>query len=353
MARLRREHDILRQLSGLGVVPGVHGYFEAGDHHFLVEDYVDGVPLNSLYAHRYPLIAAVPDPAEIADYTSWALGICADLDQAVEAIHKRGIVINDLHMFNIMIRPDDSVALIDFEAAAHIDEGKRPALGNPGFVAPRDRTGFDIDRYSLACVKLAMFMPLTTLFALDRGKAEHVAEVIAEHFPVARDFLDGAVRVIVGPPAGPGGHQAAYRQAPRRGTARPGRDGTATSGPGTGGRCGALAQITPDQTGWEQARRSLVLAILGSATPSRDDRLFPGDIQQFATPGGGLCIATGAAGVLYAMSEAGTDNLPEHIDWLIRQIAEPVAGARLGLYDGMIGVASVLTALAIPGPRSG
>ena len=146
VARLRREHDVLRQLSGLGVVPGVHGYFEAGGHHFLVEDHVDGVPLNSLYARRYPLIAAVPDPAEIADYTSWALGICAGLDRAVEAIHKRGIVINDLHMFNIMIRPDDSVALIDFEAAAHIDEGKRPALGNPGFMAPRDRTGFDIDR---------------------------------------------------------------------------------------------------------------------------------------------------------------------------------------------------------------
>jgi len=27
VARLRREHEILRQLSGLDVVPGVHGYF--------------------------------------------------------------------------------------------------------------------------------------------------------------------------------------------------------------------------------------------------------------------------------------------------------------------------------------
>ena len=160
----------------------------------------------------------MPDPAEIADYTSWALRICAAVDRAVEAIHARGIVLNDLHMFNIMIRPDDSVALIDFEAAAQIDEGKRPALGNPGFMAPRDRTGFDIDRYSLACVKLAMFMPLTTLFALDRGKAADVAEVIAEHFPVGPDFLDGAVRVIGGPGgAGPGEHQAMPpRQAPAR-----------------------------------------------------------------------------------------------------------------------------------------
>jgi tRNA A-37 threonylcarbamoyl transferase component Bud32 len=329
VARLRREHDILRQLSGLGVVPGVHGYFEAGGHHFLVEDHVDGVPLNSIYAHRYPLIAAVPDPAEMADYTSWALGICAGLDRAVEAIHKRGIVINDLHMFNILIRPDDSVALIDFEAAAHINEGKRPALGNPGFMAPRDRTGFDIDCYSLACVKLAMFMPLTTLFTLDRGKAEHVAEVIAEHFPVARDFLDGAVRVIVGPG--------------RRRGERASRDGTATPGPGP------VPPVTPDQRGWEEARRSLVLAIQHSATPSRDDRLFPGDIEQFATPAGGLCVATGAAGVLYAIAEAGAENRPGHIDWLIRHTAEPLLGARLGLYDGMIGVAGVLSHLGHPG----
>jgi hypothetical protein len=69
VARLRREHDILRQLSGLGAEPSVRGYFEAGDHHFLVEDYIDGVPLNSLYAHRHPLIEATPEPRKIADYT--------------------------------------------------------------------------------------------------------------------------------------------------------------------------------------------------------------------------------------------------------------------------------------------
>lgn len=340
VARLRREHEILRQLSGLDVVPGVRGYFPAGDHHFLVEDHIDGVPLNSLYAHRYPLIGAAPDPGEIADYTSWALGICAGLERAVGAIHDRGIVVNDLHMFNIMIRLDDSVALIDFEAAAHIEEGRRPTLGNPGFVAPRDRTGFDIDHYSLACVKLAMFLPLTTLFALNRGKAEHVAEVIAEHFPVTPEFLDGAVRSIVGPP------QGRASVPPGLTTARPGR-GTARPGTGTA-RSDTGPQITPDQPGWERARTSLVQAIHGSATLARDDRLFPGDIEQFATPSGGLCIATGAAGVLYALSEARAGNLPEHTEWLIRRVAEPVPGARLGLYDGMIGVASVLHRLGHP-----
>ena len=290
VARLRREHEILRQLSGLDVVPGVHGYFPAGDHHFLVEDHIDGVPLNSLYAHRYPLIGAAPDPVQVAGYTSWALGVCADLERAVQAIHDRGVVVNDLHMFNIMIRPDDSVALIDFEAAAHVEEGRRPALGNPGFVAPRDRAGFDIDRYSLACVKLAMFLPLTTLFALDRGKAEHVAEVIAEHFPVTPQFLDGAVASIAGPPQ----HRAG--RPPGRGTARP---GPATARPGTAAASTGPAsantgpQITPDQPGWERARHLLVQAIQASATLAREDRLFPGDIEQFAAPSGGLCSRPG------------------------------------------------------------
>jgi Protein kinase domain len=344
VTRLRREHDMLSQLSGLGVVPEARAYFEAGDHHFLVEDYVEGAPLNSLYAHRHPLIGAVPDPDAVAGYTSWALGICAAVQDAVEAIHGRGIVVNDLHMFNIMVRPDDSVALIDFEAAARIEEGRRPTLGNPGFLAPRDRTGFAIDRYALGCVKLAMFFPLTTLIPLDPAKAGHLAAVVAEHFSVSTAFLDGAVADITGtrPPAKDAGAQPAVPAAPVPGTAAP---GTFPSGLQPQAR-GKRATVTAaDLADWPRARRALVAAIEASATPERDDRLFPGDIEQFAAPGGGLAIANGAAGVLYALDEAGADVRPEHADWLARNTAEPLTGARLGLWDGMTGVACVLDRL--------
>jgi Protein kinase domain len=323
VTRLQRERDILRRLAGLDIVPGVRDYFEAGEHHFLVLDFIEGVSLNSLYARRHPLIAAEPDERAIAGYTAWALGICGRVQQAVEAINGRGVVVNDLHMFNIMIRPDDTVVLIDFEAAAGIDEDSRPTLGNPGFLAPRDRAGFAIDRYSLACVKLAMFMPLTTLFALDLGKAADIAEVIAEHFPLPPEFLDEAVREITG-----------AQDPPERAAARP------AAGSGR-----AVTRITADPAGWEQARQGLARAIWVSATPSRQDRLFPGDIEQFAAPSGGLCLANGAAGVLYALSEAGAECLPQHVEWLIARTAEPVAGARLGLYDGMLGVAWALDRL--------
>jgi tRNA A-37 threonylcarbamoyl transferase component Bud32 len=325
VTRLRREYDILQQLSGLDVVPGVRGYLEAGEHHFLVMEHIDGSPLNSLYAHRHPLIEADPDPDDVASYTSWALGICARVEAAVEAIHDRGIVLNDLHMFNVMVRPDDTIALIDFEAAARIGDGARPTLGNPGFLAPRDRTGFDIDRYSLGCVKLAMFLPLTTLFALDLDKAAHIADVIAESFPVPPGFLDTALSDITGPRPSRAGHRPA-------GPARPDPQWPVTTG----------------QLDWELARRYLVTAIEASATPGRQDRLFPGDIEQFAAPSGGLCLATGAAGVLYAMAEAGHEVAARHVGWLLARTAQPVPGGRLGLYDGMTGVAWALNRLGHP-----
>jgi hypothetical protein len=168
-----------------------------------------------------------------------------------------------------------------------------------------------------------MFMPLTTLFALDLGKAAGIAEVIAEYFPVGPEFLDEAVREITG-----------VRGRPAPAAARP------AAGPGP-----AVTRITADPAGWERARHGLVRAIRASATPSREDRLFPGDIEQFAAPSGGLCLANGAAGVLYALSEAGAECPPEHAEWLIARAADPVPGARLGLYDGMLGVAWVLDRL--------
>jgi tRNA A-37 threonylcarbamoyl transferase component Bud32 len=337
VARLQRERDILRHLAGIPAVPGVLDYFECGGHHFLVQEFIEGKPLNSFYAERYPLLQPDPDPESLGTYTTWALHICAGVEDAVRQIHSRGVIFNDLHMFNIMVRPDDSAALLDFEVAAHVDEGRRPTIGNPGFVAPRDRTGFDIDRYSLACLRLAMFMPLTMLFPLDRGKVAHLAEVITEHFPVPPGYLDDAVREIarsetVLPP-----HRAVSTAA-EASRAVVAQRGAAAREPA--GRPNGRPRFAADAAALEEARRSFTRAILASATPDREDRLFPGDIKQFE--GEALGIAHGAAGVLYALSATGSGRFPEHEDWLIARAMAPVRGVKLGLYDGLLGVACVL-----------
>jgi class III lanthionine synthetase len=325
VARLRREHEVLTRLSGLGIAPEPRGFFEVGGHHFLAQEFIEGSSLNSFYAKRHPLLGEHVDAAETASFTGWALHICADTERAVAKAHERGVILNDLHMFNIMVRPDDTVALIDFEAATYPEEGRRPTIGNPGFMAPRDRTGFAIDAYSLACLRLAVFMPLTTLFTLHRAKAAHLAEVIAAHFPVPASFLRDAVREIT--------------RTPGTGT---GTSDSEAPVPAVSPAYELLETRTPD---WDRLKAAVVTAITASATPDRDDRLFPGDIAQFSGPGGGLGLAHGAAGVLYALSEAAGTRLPEHEAWLLARTASPVQGTPLGLLDGLVGIAWVLARL--------
>ncbi|MGI5380245.1 class III lanthionine synthetase LanKC [Streptomyces sp. CA-251387] len=309
IARLEREKAALEQAAGTGVVPEVRDWFTLGDHRFLVMDFLPGRPLNSYFAERHPLLTPDPDPKAVAEYTAWAVRIHGAVQRAVEAVHARGIAFNDLHVFNIMVGPDEeSVSLLDFEAAAPISEQGRQVVAHPGFFAPPDRTGADVDRYALACLRLALFLPVTTLFVVDRGKAAHLAEVIAEQFPdVPREFLDEAVAEIT------------------RGAPVP-----------------APSFVVPGD--WPYSRDSMVKALLASATPERDDRLFPGDITQFSD-GGGLGLAHGAAGVLYALDAVGAERYEEGERWLLARTAPPPTGTPLGLYDGLAGVAHVLDRL--------
>jgi hypothetical protein len=235
------------------------------------------------------------------------------LERAVEAAHERDVVIGDLHPSNVLVTPDDRVVLIDLEVASLLGEGRRPTLGDPAFIAPQDRHGFDVDRYALAALRLFLFMPLTALIGHDAGKAEGMANAIAEVFPVSREFLQGAVDTIIGRPA--------------------------ANGPRPSARAGRPA-LEPTPEGWRLARDSIARAISMSATPGRDDRLFPGDPEQFET--GGLNLAHGAAGVLYALAATGAHRDPGHEQWLVDRATTPGRGTRLGFYDGLHGVAHVL-----------
>ena len=312
VTRLRRERDMLQSLAGLDIAPEVLDYLTVGGHDFLVLEYVEGQALSNTLVDRYPL-ALLDGESTYDEYTIWAMDMHSRVEAAVARAHERGMVIGDLHPYNILVRPDGRIALIDLEIASDISEGKRPTLGDPAFMSPRECTGFDIDRYALACLRLFMFMPLTELLALDPRKVGDFATVIAETFPVPREFLRTAVDVIT----------SGQIASPPRAAQRP--------------------RLDIDPTNWEATRQSMTAAIMASATPERDDRLFPGDIKQFET--GGLNLAHGAAGVLYALAVTGAGRYPEHEEWLVSRATDPQPGTRFGLYDGLHGVAHVLETL--------
>ncbi|GAB2677714.1 class III lanthionine synthetase LanKC [Kribbella swartbergensis] len=309
VARMQHERDILGRLAGLDVVPAVHDYFVLGGHHFLVQEFIDSNPLQRLLVRRYPLTRPDPSPEALADYADWALGMLARVEAAVRALHERGVVFGDLHPDNILIDANDRLVLIDFEVATLAEQRARSVLAHPGYVAPPGRQGVDVDLYALACLCLGLFAPQTTmLLQLHPGKVRHLGELIADIFPVPKATIDAAVSTIAG-----GNHDTELDSVPL-----PGRDS------------------------WEEVRAALTRAIVASATPERDDRLFPGDIAQFQ-PGGGISLAYGAAGVLYALHRTGAGRFPEYDDWLRKHALDPVKG--IGLYDGLHGVAHVLDEL--------
>lgn len=316
VSRLRRERTMLHRLAGLNIAPILYDYFIFGEHHFLVQEFVDGESLNKLFTRRYPLTRHSVDRAELVDYTSWALEMIDAVERAVAALHKRGVVFGDLHPSNVIVRPDGRVLLIDFESAASVEGAHGQAMANPSFQAPKGHSGFDIDRYALACLRLYLFLPLTGLFHLDAHKAEYLAREITNHFPVPSTFLTDAVEVL-------------SRRQPNADT---------------------VSRFTLSErmlqggiSDWAYLRQSLAHAILASATPERDDRLFPGDIEQFTS--GGLSLAYGAAGVLYALSVTGAGRSADHEKWLIRHLRQDRSRQRIGFYDGLHGIAYALNHL--------
>jgi hypothetical protein len=319
VARLGRERDTLQRLAGLDVVPALRDYFTRGEHHFLVEDFVDGPTLMSQIVQRYPVgVLGAADEAAVAEYTSWAVSMCARVEAAVAQLHDRDVVVGDLSPVNMLLRDDDSVVLIDLEVATLADEEAHQSLATSAFMPPSSQSGLAVDRYALACLRLFLFLPqLTALFSLDPGKARQLAALIPETFPVPQNFLAGAVRVIEAA-------QEPVAKKPRG--SRPPR-------------------LEPDPQTWRRARDSMSAGIVASATPDRADRLFPGHPKQFSTNGSGMGFTYGAAGVLYALHCTGAVTQPEHVDWLVRRATNPPSGTSLGLYDGLFGVAYVLDRL--------
>ncbi|ADB31540.1 serine/threonine protein kinase [Kribbella flavida DSM 17836] len=305
VARVGHERDILQRLAGLDVVPAVRDYFQLGDHHFLVQEFIDSNSLQRLIVGRYPLTRPDASAEQRTAYAEWALGTLARIEQAVAALHERGVVFNDLHPDNILIDADDRLVLIDFEVATLATEQARSALAHPGFAAPPDRHGVDVDRYALACLTLGLFAPQATmLLGLHPAKVNQLADLISETFQVPRATIAPAAGTVLG-------DRPALQADPP----------------------------LPGKAPWQDLRSAITKAIAASATPQRDDRLFPGDIAQFE-PGGGINLAYGAAGVLYALDRCGAGRFPEYEDWLRRQTRDSAAVP--GLYNGLHGVALVL-----------
>jgi uncharacterized protein (TIGR03067 family) len=186
--RFRREVQGAAQLSHPNIVTA-HDAEQAGDSHFLVMEYVEGVSLARLVAEK----GALPVP-QACDYVRQA---ALGLQHAFE----KGLVHRDIKPANLMRTPQGQVKVLDFGLARFAFDGSPDAtssgtppsglltqvgtvMGTPDYIAPEQATdahAADIraDIYSLGCTLydlLAGHAPFPEGTAVDKVLAHAQAQ---------------------------------------------------------------------------------------------------------------------------------------------------------------------------------
>jgi eukaryotic-like serine/threonine-protein kinase len=131
--RFRREEEIGQELDHPGIVKAFAG--EDRSRRYMVLEWVEGRLMRELLneQQRLPYDRAVALTIQICD--------------ALDVMHKHGVVHRDLKPENIMISPGDRIKIIDFGIAMKEDARRithtelSPALGTPDYIAPEQVKG--------------------------------------------------------------------------------------------------------------------------------------------------------------------------------------------------------------------
>jgi serine/threonine-protein kinase len=131
--RFKREAEIGQELDHPGIVKTYNG--EPRSRSYMVIEWVEGRLLRSILSQDGPL------PIDRA--VSLTRGIC----EALDYMHKHGVVHRDLKPENIMVDSEDRIKLIDFGIAMKEDArrltyaGPSPLLGTPDYISPEQVKG--------------------------------------------------------------------------------------------------------------------------------------------------------------------------------------------------------------------
>ncbi len=166
---LRRLHDRLRFnfvarrqfvrgaeiLSRIHDHPGIIGYFEHGKINglfYLLMEYIEADNLKELYARHDEIL--LENVAQIL----------IDMAVALEHVHENGFMHLDFKPENVLVTPNGSVRLVDFDLSQPIPEKPKKVSkknpGTPGYMAPEQLLGepishrVDIFSYGVAAYEL-------------------------------------------------------------------------------------------------------------------------------------------------------------------------------------------------------
>lgn len=329
---LKKEYRLLQVIADTGIAPQAVDLFQEWEHWFLVEEYIEGLPLGSHSAIHNILLRTRPTRDDYHRWYQMFRFICRSLLAALDVLHNRKIVFADLSTNNLIVPAGtEQVKLIDFEGAYQIDVDPPMTLYTPGFVS-HDRlagsvAGISDDYFSLGAVLFAYLFPGNSFFHLRPAALREFME------DIRRDALlpAGVANAIIDLMSPDHDTQAKGRRQISLALDEPQPscvEDTDNSSP-------------PD---YSSVLRGIVTHWENAATYERRDRLFPADPKLFAT--NPVNLAYGAAGIAYAQKRI-TGSMPSSItDWIFsHRITADLYPP--GLYVGLAGIAWTLLELGL------
>lgn len=128
IARFEREAQVLAQLDHPNVVQ-LYRYGEIDGFLYMVMQFVEGVDLGAIL-QGYRADGEFMDPADILDVLQ---AVC----QALDYVHKKGVIHRDIKPSNILLNRDGRALLSDFGLALLTDVGTLgEAFGSPQYISP-------------------------------------------------------------------------------------------------------------------------------------------------------------------------------------------------------------------------
>jgi serine/threonine protein kinase len=328
---LRKEYEFLELMRGTNAAPEPVDAFEAAEHFFIAEEYLDGIDVREIMLTQSPLMLSRPSLNDSREYYEIYRRTLKAFVQVVDLLHKKGIVFGDLNAKNIKIDPvTHTVRLIDFEGAFRPELDEPTYLYTPGFKSVasirKNTQGFEDDLFALAANLFYMLFPIAAFTTL------------------SNDLFDKVLRTML--------NDVGWSQTEVFNII----NGFAKNEMTCARACELLdkpAEILPpgfaddiDAVACSEISQQLGRFILSHMRPDRDDALFPADPYIHRT--NNLSLGFGASGVLYTLKRCGFEIPKTAFDWLETRL-DKVDPRDLppGLLTGASGIAWGLSELGL------
>ncbi|MFD5767253.1 class III lanthionine synthetase LanKC [Streptomyces sp. NPDC127049] len=343
---LAREWEFLRRLAGTGCYPAPVTAFRQWEHHYIVEEFIEGSDIRSVLLEHNPLAHPGYDVERAREFLRIWIRVCRGLARAIHAAHENNVLLVDFTASNLLVDRDTyDVRIVDLEAcrliqapdgdadAADADLGRPVELYTPGFSLSRSRfelTGTEGDLFALASTMAYFVFPIAAMSYLredvldlyrgffdDLGWPRRLHRLITD-LAAARITLPEVLAAL----------DEDHEQALLAEVAAPRR-------PAVVQESLRLAETAAGVAAFAEA-----VADPGRAT------LFP--VDPFAHVTNPLSLGAGATGVLWALHASGRPVRPEWRDWLRDRLTglDP-AEYPDGLMSGLAGLAWTADALGL------